>query len=63
MPKGCPFAPRCDNAMKICIHHRADRIQINDDHAAACWMNIKEGVENGTIEIESDVQEGGEDLG
>lgn len=63
MPKGCPFAPRCDNAMKICIEHRADRIQINDDHAAACWMNIKEGVENGTIEIESDVQEGGEDLG
>ena len=23
MPKGCPFAPRCDNAMKICLTERA----------------------------------------
>jgi oligopeptide transport system ATP-binding protein len=22
MPKGCPFAPRCDNAMKICLSKR-----------------------------------------
>ena len=51
MPAGCPFAPRCDNAMKICIHQRAERMQINDDHAAACWMNIKKGVESGEIEI------------
>ncbi len=41
MPKGCPFAPRCDNAMKICLRERAERMQINDDHAAACWMNVK----------------------
>ena len=25
MPKGCPFAPRCDNAMKICLTQRAAR--------------------------------------
>ncbi len=49
MPKGCPFAPRCDAAMKICIHERCDRMEINEDHAAACWMNVKKGVENGTI--------------
>ena len=30
MPKGCPFAPRCDNAMKICIHHNAQKMQINE---------------------------------
>ncbi|MBQ2730709.1 MAG: ABC transporter ATP-binding protein [Clostridia bacterium] len=42
MPKGCPFAPRCDNAMKICLRERADRIRINDDHMATCWMNAKE---------------------
>ena len=36
MPKGCPFAPRCDNAMKICLTQRAERMQINADHAAAC---------------------------
>ena len=64
MPEGCPFAPRCDNAMKICIHHRAERMRINDDHAAACWMNVKKGVEDGTIEIDPETAtEGGDDLG
>ena len=46
MPKGCPFAPRCDNAMKICIHERAERIMINENHAAGCWMNVKKEFEN-----------------
>ncbi len=57
MPKGCPFAPRCDNAMKICIHHRAERMKINDNHAASCWMNIKNGLDSGEIVID---EEGGE---
>src|SRR5574344_2331377 len=42
MPAGCPFAPRCDAAMKICLHQRAERLQINDFHQAAGWMNGKE---------------------
>ena len=42
MPAGCPFAPRCENAMKICLHQRCPRMQINDDHQAACWMTAKE---------------------
>ena len=50
MPSGCPFAPRCDAAMKICLKQRADRMVINDSHYAACWMNVKDGMENGTIE-------------
>ncbi|MBO5837612.1 MAG: ABC transporter ATP-binding protein [Oscillospiraceae bacterium] len=49
MPAGCPFAPRCDAAMKICLSQRCQRMEINDDHAAACWMNVKKGVEDGTI--------------
>jgi len=44
MPKGCPFAPRCDNAMKICLRERCERMQINADHQAACWMNVKNGL-------------------
>ncbi len=59
MPEGCPFAPRCDAAMKICIHERCERMQINADHAAACWMNVKAGLENGAIVAEKK-QEGGE---
>ena len=47
MPKGCPFAPRCDAAMKICLRERAERMQINDLHAAGCWMNVKKQMEGG----------------
>ena len=60
MPEGCPFAPRCSNAMKICLKQRCERMRINDDHFAACWMNVKEGIESGMIEREEDVK-GGED--
>ena len=45
MPAGCPFAPRCDAAMKICMRERCERMEINEDHAAACWMNVKKAVE------------------
>jgi oligopeptide transport system ATP-binding protein len=51
MPKGCPFAPRCENAMKICLKERCERMRINEDHQAACWMNVKAGVEDGSIEL------------
>ena len=45
MPKGCAFAPRCDAAMKICIQEHCDRFEINENHAAACWMNVKKAKE------------------
>ncbi len=54
MPEGCPFAPRCDNAMKICLTKRCPRMRLNEYHFAACWMNVKEGLENGTIELEEE---------
>ena len=44
MPKGCPFAPRCDAAMKICIREKCDIMRINENHEAACWMNVKNGI-------------------
>lgn len=45
MPKGCPFAPRCDDAMHICINQRCDYVQINDHHSSACWVNVKDMME------------------
>ena len=44
MPAGCPFAPRCDAAMKICLRERCQRMEINSDHAAACWVNVKDAM-------------------
>ena len=61
MPKGCPFAPRCGAAMKICINERCERMQINENHQASCWMNVKAGLEDGTIEAAGSLKEGGAD--
>lgn len=59
MPAGCPFAPRCDAAMKICLRERPENMVINDDHHACCWMNVKDGIEDGSITNES--AQGGEE--
>ena len=53
MPAGCPFAPRCEAAMKICLREHAESVIINDCHYAGCWMNIKNGIENGSITVEN----------
>lgn len=42
MPAGCAFAARCDKAMKICLSELPEEIDINKDHQASCWMNVKE---------------------
>ena len=60
MPAGCPFAPRCDAAMKICLTQRCESMVINADHMAGCWMNVKQGIEDGSITVDQD-KEGGED--
>ena len=59
MPKGCPFAPRCEAAMKVCLSQRPERMLINDDHAAACWMNVKKGVDMGLITLEGGARNDG----
>ncbi len=41
LPQGCAFCPRCDSAMKICLSQAPEELVINDDHKAACWMNVK----------------------
>ena len=44
LPKGCPFAPRCDAAMKICLTERPKEYWVGRDHLSACWMNVKNGI-------------------
>lgn len=38
-PVGCPFAKRCDYAMKICMQKRPPFFEIGEGHKAACWLN------------------------
>ncbi len=49
MPDGCPFSPRCEAAMQICLHCKAKEMLINSDHAATCWYNAKAALENGSL--------------
>lgn len=37
-PVGCPFYPRCDYAMKVCVDHMPSMEQVNEEHHAACWL-------------------------
>jgi oligopeptide transport system ATP-binding protein len=47
MPAGGPFAPRCHAAMKICMREKCTRMEVNEDHASACWINVKKAMEGG----------------
>lgn len=46
-PKGCPFASRCDNCMKICLREKAPVMHFGEVHYSTCWMNQKAELEGG----------------
>ena len=46
-PKGCPFAPRCDKCIKICLREKPPITYITDVHYSQCWINQKEEMERG----------------
>lgn len=46
-PKGCPFAPRCDSCMKICLNKMPPYTAVNDEHYSACWLLQKKEFEQG----------------
>lgn len=47
-PKGCPFAPRCEKCMKICLREMPPVTEFDDVHYTQCWMNQKEMMQGGT---------------
>ena len=44
-PAGCPFAPRCDSCMKICLHEMPPIMYFSDVHYTQCWLNQKAEME------------------
>ncbi|MGI6373618.1 MAG: ABC transporter ATP-binding protein [Caldicoprobacterales bacterium] len=44
-PAGCPFAPRCDKCMKICLREMPEYSKLSDTHECACWLLQKEAFE------------------
>ncbi len=49
-PKGCPFAPRCEECMKICLREMPPVTQFDRVHYTQCWLNQKEEMEGGRTE-------------
>ena len=49
LPKGCAFCARCDAAMKICLTEVPEELDINENHRAACWQNVREAFEEGGV--------------
>ncbi len=37
-PAGCPFAPRCEYAMKVCMQKLPPFVQVSETHKSACWL-------------------------
>lgn len=46
-PKGCPFAPRCNNCMKICLREMPPVTNFGEIHYTQCWLNQKAEFEGG----------------
>ena len=44
-PAGCPFAPRCDAAMKICLREMPPQTDLEGCHYTKCWMIQKKQFE------------------
>ncbi len=44
LPAGCPFAPRCERAMKVCLSEFPSEYWVAKDHIASCWVNVLENV-------------------
>ena len=51
MPKGCAFAPRCEQCMKICLNQKPQTLELNEHHSTNCFMAIKEAMESGDLTI------------
>jgi oligopeptide transport system ATP-binding protein len=41
-PQGCPFAPRCEHCMKICLREMPAYTKLNENHISACWLHSKD---------------------
>lgn len=42
-PKGCPFAARCEYAMKVCYELPPEVTEFSEEHKTSCWLH-HEGV-------------------
>ncbi|MEG0941390.1 MAG: ABC transporter ATP-binding protein [Oscillospiraceae bacterium] len=41
-PEGCPFAPRCNNCMQICLKKMPPYVDVGNGHRSACWLRVQD---------------------
>lgn len=43
---GCPFAPRCESCMQICLKKAPPYVDLGDGHRSACWLRVQDNMKN-----------------
>ena len=46
-PEGCPFAPRCPYACRICLHQLPPVFSAGEGHKSRCWLLAEEAPSSG----------------
>ena len=41
-PSGCPFAPRCEKCMQVCLKRMPPYVELGNGHRSACWLRVQE---------------------
>ena len=41
-PDGCPFAPRCESCMQVCLKKMPPYVEVGEKHRSACWLRVKD---------------------
>jgi len=50
LPAGCPFAPRCESCMSICLLRRPPFVELSEKHGSACWLCVRNRIAGGEEE-------------
>jgi oligopeptide transport system ATP-binding protein len=57
---GCPFAPRCIYAMRICKTKKPPKYKIKDNHNTSCWLQHEDALKIERVVHHQESTEGGE---
>lgn len=46
---GCPFAPRCNKRMNICVKEEPPHMQLEEGHEISCWLIMRDREKQNTV--------------